>query len=218
MSRDHRIVPAVLTDKTDELASLLRASETFADYVQIDFMDGKFVPSFSILAEDVLESRPRLKWEAHIMVIDPANQLEKYYNAGASKLIFHTETKDNPTEVIHGCRQLGMGVGMAVNPGTPASTYTSYIPLLDSILFMAVIPGFYGAHFIPEVLDEVRKIRLEYPTLHIGLDGGVKADNVELIASCGVDDICVGSAIFREKDPGEAFRNLQARVNVNESR
>jgi len=43
-----RIVPAILTDDPKVLAAMLRQVETFTDYVQIDIMDGKFVPSRSI--------------------------------------------------------------------------------------------------------------------------------------------------------------------------
>jgi ribulose-phosphate 3-epimerase len=82
------------------------------------------------------------------------------------------------------------------------------VPDLDSILFMAVYPGFYGAKFVPEVLDKIVEFRKTYFKTVIGIDGGVKENNIAEIARSGVDEICVGSAIFLQPDPGAAYRKL----------
>ena len=46
------------------------------------------------------------------------------------------------------------------------------------------------------------------PDLIIGIDGGVKENNIEKIAETGVDEIFVGSAILMQPDPGAAYRRL----------
>ena len=51
MSRLSRVVPAILTEDPEALATMIRQSETFTDYVQVDVMDGHFVPSRSITWE-----------------------------------------------------------------------------------------------------------------------------------------------------------------------
>ena len=45
MKRRCRIVPAILTEDPQALAKMVRQAETFADFVQVDIMDGRFVPS-----------------------------------------------------------------------------------------------------------------------------------------------------------------------------
>jgi len=48
-----KIVPAILTDQREDLQTLLNRAEQFAEYVQIDFMDGSFVPSRSVFPQDL---------------------------------------------------------------------------------------------------------------------------------------------------------------------
>ena len=67
-----RIVPAVLTDKPDELKRMIAQSESFCDLVQVDIMDGRFVPSKSISAEDLAKVKTGLKLEVHLMVEEPS--------------------------------------------------------------------------------------------------------------------------------------------------
>ncbi|NQT27994.1 MAG: ribulose-phosphate 3-epimerase, partial [Candidatus Omnitrophica bacterium] len=39
------IIPALLTSKRKELIKMINTCAEFTDYVQIDIMDGEFVPS-----------------------------------------------------------------------------------------------------------------------------------------------------------------------------
>ena len=43
-----RVVPAILTDDPKALEAMVRQAEAFTRYVQLDIMDGLFVPSHSI--------------------------------------------------------------------------------------------------------------------------------------------------------------------------
>jgi ribulose-phosphate 3-epimerase len=92
------------------------------------------------------------------------------------------------------------------------SATASYINEVDSVLLLTVTPGFYGSKFIPEVMDKVAELRDIQPGIEIGVDGGVKENNIKEIASVGVDYICVGSAVFLQPDPAESYRRLQSLV------
>jgi ribulose-phosphate 3-epimerase len=186
----------------------MRQAETFTDYVQIDIMDGKFVPSHSITWEQMAGVKTRLKWEAHLMVEYPEKELEHFKLAGAQKAIFHYESVDSPNQVISQARGLGIEIGLAVNPETPVSRIKHLTGDVDSVLFLSVNPGFYGAKFIPEVLDKIKELRRASPNLEIGIDGGIKGGNIAQIAASGVNVICVGSAVFMQPQPGDAYRNL----------
>ena len=209
-----RVVPAVLTDNPKTLGELMRQAETFTDYVQVDIMDGKFVPSHSVTWEDLAATRTNLKWEAHLMVEHPEKELENFKAAGARKAIFHYESVDSPNQVINLARGLGMEIGLAVNPETSVSRIKHLTGDVDSVLFLSVNPGFYGAKFIPGVLDKIRELRQARPSLEIGIDGGIKESNIAQIAASGVNVICVGSAVFMQPQPGEAYRNLLKLANL----
>jgi ribulose-phosphate 3-epimerase len=210
MNRHCRVVPAILTEDPEALAKMVRQAETFADFVQVDIMDGRFVPSSSIACGDLVAVSPKLRWEAHLMVRQPEEQLQCFARAGAEKIVFHFEATSSPFRIIKLIRHLGVKVGLAVNPETPLTTTLSLADSVDSVLFLTVHPGFYGAKFLPEVLDKVVELRSRKPNLEIGVDGGIKEANVAEVARLGVDSICVGSAIFVPPDPAEAFHRLQS--------
>jgi len=208
MTSSIKVIPAVLTDNPEKLTQMAQQSAAFTDYVQIDFMDGKFVPSMSIKPEQITGIPQNLEWEAHIMIEKPINFLESYKKAGAKKVIFHFEATPSPVMVISEARRLGLSVGLAVNPDTSNGEVLPYLAEIDSLLYMSVYPGFYGAKFIPEVLKKVKQMRRANPELIIGLDGGVKENNIAEIAQSGVDEIFVGSAIFMQPDMAAAYRKL----------
>jgi len=212
MTRSIRIVPAILTDDPDTLAKLVRQTESFTDFAQVDIMDGKFVPSNSVTCRQVAAVQIKLAWEAHLMVLHPEDCLADFRRAGAQKIVFHYEATPEPEKIIRQIRKLGIKVGLAANPETSIADITPLVKKVDSVLFMAVHPGFYGAAFIPEVLDKITDFRKAYPEMEIGIDGGVKEDNIVKIAQSGVDVICIGSALFRQPQPAEAYRRLTALV------
>ncbi len=209
-----RIVPAILTDDASALKGMIQSMKGVVDWAQVDIMDGEFVPSRSIGWKAVKEAKLPFDWEAHLMVKEPETYFSGFKAARARRVIFHFEAATDPGVVIAEARKLGLDVGIAINPGTPVSVVAEYFPLLDSVLLLSVNPGFYGAKFIPEVLDKVGEIRAAAPELSIGIDGGIKEANIVEVASSGVDDICVGSGIFLGADPAACYRHLQMIVDA----
>ena len=215
MNKKIMTVPAILTDDPKALETMVRQTETFTSYAQLDIMDGQFVPSRSVTSEHMAKLNTTLNWEAHIMVLHPEACLEDFQRAGAQRIVFHYEATSSPREVIAQVRNLSMEVGLAINPETPVSAITPLVNELDSVLFLSVNPGFYGSPFIPEVLDKIVEFRKAQPDLEIGIDGGIKESNIAQIARTGVNVIYIGSAIFRQPDPGGSFRHLQALAEAN---
>jgi ribulose-phosphate 3-epimerase len=213
MANTVKIIPAILTDDARTLEKMIRQAEKFTDYVQIDIMDGKFVPSRSVTWEQIAPLKARLAWEVHLMVERPETQLENFLEAGAKKAIFHFEAVSSPAQVISTARKLGLQVGLAINPETPVGRIKQFAGELDSVLFLSVHPGFYGAEFIPETLDGIAELHLARPELVAAIDGGIKESNISQVAKSGVNEICVGSAIFLQPDPAEAYRKLIEIVN-----
>ena len=212
MHGNTRVVPAILTDDPKALENMIHQAETFTDWVQVDIMDGKFVPSRSINYEHLDNLPVKLGWEVHLMVQHPEDYVEGFRKAGAQKVVFHYEATPSPREVISLVRGLGLGVGLAVNPETPVSDILSSTGEVDSVLFLSVDPGFYGSKFMPEVLDKIDEFRSAQPGVETGIDGGIKESNIVQIARAGVDVIYVGSAIFMQPEPAESFRRLKAMV------
>ncbi len=215
MSKNIQTVPAILTDDPKTLETMVRQTENFTSFAQFDIMDGQFVPSQSITCEHIAKLTMKLNWEVHLMVLHPEAYLKDFQQAGAQKIVFHYEATSSPREVITLVKNLGMRVGLAVNPETPVSAVLPLATELDSMLFLSVNPGFYGSEFMPEVLNKIVAFRDAQPDLEVGIDGGIKESNIVPIARTGVDIIYVGSAIFLQPEPGESFRCLQALAAAN---
>jgi ribulose-phosphate 3-epimerase len=199
------IVPAVLTDKKEEFIKTMNSCLEFTDYVQIDIMDKKFVPSKSITQKDLEGLKFPLKIEAHLMVEDPLEWIEVFKQLGAFRIIFHYEIKKNHGEIIEKIKEKNLEVGLAINPSTYLDEIISYTDKVNSFLFMSVNPGFYGSTFIPEVLDKIKSFKKMFPHKEVGIDGGIKLYNLKKVIESGVDYVCVGSAIFKESDFKQAY-------------
>jgi len=213
MKGQRNVVPAILTDKREELLKMVNDCSNFCSYIQIDIMDGKFVPSKSISVEDLRNISFPVKSEAHLMVEEPLEWLEAFKAAGSSRIIFHFEIQKEYLKIINAIRKQNLEVGIAINPSTRINDFSFLVDKIDCVLFMSVVPGFYGSKFIPEVLDKIKEFKKLHPDKCTGIDGGVKTDNVIAVAQSSVDYICVGSAILKAADPKNAYCKIKNLLN-----
>ncbi len=209
-----KIVPAILTDRLETLRESLNAAQAFTDYVQIDFMDGQFVPSKSVSPKNLDGLSATLACEAHMMVKDPAQYLNDLRSFGFKRVIFHYEAESHPEPVIQTIKAQGMEAGVALNPETDISVLEGLVSELDSVLFLSVQPGFYGSPFVESVLQKIERFRPRYPDLEIGLDGGVGVDNISRIKTVGVNYACVGSRIFLSENPARSYKELEKKARA----
>ena len=182
------------------------------EYVQLDIMDGIFVPSKSLGIEEVKDWRPKVGLEAHLMVVDPLVWIKPLAKIGVKKFIYHFEANNDHGQVIRAIESEGMIPAIAVNPATVIDDFSNLVDRVESVLFMSVHPGFYGAAFIPEVLDKIRTFKQMFPAKTICIDGGIKLDNVVQVRHAGVDCICVGSAILKSQNPRRAYEDFKQAI------
>jgi ribulose-phosphate 3-epimerase len=162
--------------------------------------------------QDLLKIKPRTNSEAHLMVKKPLDWVETFKKVGSSRIIFHVEISENIPNIIKEIRKEKLQVGIAINPGTQIKDFSGLIDQVDVVLFMSVNPGFYGAAFIPEVLEKIKKFKKIYPDKTVGIDGGIKLDNIIEVKKSGADYICVGSAILKAASPEAAYQELVKKV------
>ena len=177
-----------------------------ADRVQIDVMDGRFVPNitFGALAVECLRPLTRLTLETHLMVQPPEDFIERFARAGADTVIVHQEATPHLHRAIQHIHALGKKAGVAINPSTPASTLTEVLDSLQLVLVMTVNPGFGGQEFIPETLGKIRQVRQAIRQrgleCEVEVDGGINDETAPLVVGAGADVLVAGSAVFDAKD------------------
>ncbi|PYV23638.1 MAG: ribulose-phosphate 3-epimerase [Acidobacteria bacterium] len=203
-----KIAPSILSADFTRLGEQVQAVEAagVVDRVQIDVMDGRFVPNitFGTLAVECLRPLTRLTLEVHLMVQPPEDFIEKFGRAGADTLIVHQESTPHLHRAIQQIHALGKKAGVALNPSTPASLLSEVLGSLQLVLVMTVNPGFGGQEFIPETLGKIRQVRSEIQRrgldCEIEVDGGIHEKTAPLVVEAGANVLVAGSAVFEGKD------------------
>ena len=201
-----KIIPAILAENLDEFVMRMHQAEKFADYVQVDIMDGVFVDTRSFDVEMINNIRTPLSFEVHLMVQEPLNALMNIHNPSLRKAIFHVEAAGDPARFIEKAKERGLSTGLAFKPETPIDDFRDVAVRVDTLLFLAVDPGRYGSPFRPEVLRKLSGARQEFPDKTICVDGGVSLDNLKLLYDARVDCVCIGSRIFLHGDSENNYR------------
>ncbi len=207
-----KVVPAVLAEDYDNCVRRMRLAESFADYVQIDVMDGVFVDTRSFDPGLINSLVTTLSFEIHMMVEDPAAVAEKIHNRGLSRIIFHFESRTDHAGLAKEIRSRGLSPGLAVRPETTLDMILKTAEHFDALLFLTVNPGRYGGAFLPEEVKKVSEARRTFPEKTIGVDGGVSLDNIGILYEAGVDYVCVGSRIFMGGRPEDNYGRFIKRL------
>ncbi len=204
-----RLVPVILSNNIDGFRQKIAQAESFTNYAQIDFTDGKFVPSTTIPPAEAATVKTRLKLEAHLMVKDPIAYLEALEGMPFVKAFFHYEAVENHRSLIDRIRDMDMQVGLAINPHTTIDDFSDLLEGLNSVLFLTVDPAIYGSPFHVEVLEKYLQFKDAYPNIEAGFDGGIVLDNLDIIMGVTPDFVCVGHAIFGSPRPDMAFMEFE---------
>lgn len=207
------LAPSILSANFAKLGEdVATVAREGAEYIHIDVMDGMFVPSISFGMPVIksIRSCTDKVFDVHMMVEEPGRYAEDMKKAGADLLCVHQEACCHLDRTINQIKDLGMKVGVALNPATPIETLDCVLDQVDMVLIMSVNPGFGGQKFIPYTLDKVRRLREKIDArglnVDIQVDGGVGLGNVKDVLAAGANIVVAGSAVFG----GDAAANVRA--------
>jgi len=201
------IIPAIIAETQKELDELLSKVEGYSELVQLDIMDENFVPSSS-LDFDLDVSGRNIGFEAHLMITDPMEWIEKNWWK-VDTIIVHFETCEKPEDIIRFVKTKGKKIGFAIIPQTSIDNVKAYLDDIDLLLIMTVNPGFYGSKFLPDTISKIREARKIKPNLDIEVDGGVAPDTIKLINDAGANMFVSGSYILKSNDVKESIDTLK---------
>jgi ribulose-phosphate 3-epimerase len=202
-----KIAPSILSADFTRLGEQVQEVEAAGvDRIQIDVMDGRFVPNITFGTQAVASLRPltRLTLEIHLMVEPPEDFIESFAEAGADTIIIHQEATPHLYRAIQQIHDLGKKAGVAINPSTPAALLSEVITNLDLVLVMTVNPGFGGQEFIMETLPKIRQIRRQIEEIglecEVEVDGGINTETAPLVVEAGADVLVAGSSVYGCKE------------------
>jgi ribulose-phosphate 3-epimerase len=215
-----KIEASILSADFARLGEQVREAEAAGvDGIQVDVMDGRFVPPITFGPGVVGALRPLVgvPLGVDLMIVEPDRHLKAFVDAGADRLIVHWESCTHPHRVLQCVRALGVEAGVALGPGTPLGVLEEVLGLLDLIQVMTVDPGWGGQKLIYSQLGKIRRLRrmldergLDVP---IGVDGGINTTTAPLVVAAGATVLVSGSSIYNsEASVAENVAALRASV------
>lgn len=204
--RKIKLAPSILSCDFTKLGEQLKQVEPYADYIEVDVIDGHFAPNISF-GFPVLEAvRKSVKTEilVQLAISEPWNFIERFAASGGDILIVHAEVMRDEShfrQVIKQIQDAGVKAAVALNPQTPVSKLTPILSEIDLASFMCVPPGFGGQKFMPEVMPKIRELRgimeREKYDFDVEVDGGVNLTTAPQAIKAGANVLVVGSALFK---------------------
>src|SRR5438067_12959241 len=113
------IVPSILAADFTRLGEQVReAVEAGADRIQVDVMDGHFVPNFSMgpMFVEAVKRAADIPVEAHLMVERPERFVAAFVQAGADVVIVQVESTYSLYRTLTAITDAGARAAVALNP------------------------------------------------------------------------------------------------------
>ena len=216
------IAPSIIAgDMTNLEKEVKRCDDGRADYIHLDVMDGKFVPNTTFDHIKIKELRPFtiIPFDTHLMINEPVKYVRDYVDAGSDIITVHAEVCNESSfgEIHDILKSNQISVGLAINPDTELPDWSrKFIPSLDQLIVMSVVPGKSGQKYIELSHEKTQKLvqilnecRFDG---YIEADGGVTLDNVGACFADGARAFVGGSAIIGQNDVRVVIREFRNRI------
>lgn len=198
-----KISVSVLKEQNNLKDVITRINNTDADYIHIDVQDNTFTENTSLpasLFSDLNEYNNK-RLDVHLMSNDLDNRIEEFASLNPEFITFHVEATSNVYKYIQLIKSKGIKVGIAINPDTDVNSIIEYLPYIDMVLVMSVVPGKGGQSFLDNTsykMEELSKLK-ERHSFIVSADGGINDKTINIIKDY-VDMIVTGSFITDSDD------------------
>lgn len=176
------------------------------DYLHLDVMDSVFVPNITLGIDTVnqIKDFSKLPIDIHLLVDKPSRIIRSMNFGKGDYVTIHSECSERIMENVAYIKQKGASFGLALNPDTTIEEVAKYLPYVDLINIMLIVPGFAGSSLIHGIMEKV-KITRSYLDEHgyrdtvIEVDGSVSNERASVLKNYGASMfVCGTSSIFKK--------------------
>lgn len=176
------------------------------DYLHLDVMDSVFVPNitFGIDTVNQIKNFTNLPVDIHLLVDKPSRIIRSLNFGEGDFVTIHSECAERIMENVAFVKQKGASFGLALNPDTTVEEVSKYLPYVDMINIMLIVPGFAGSTLIHGIMEKVKATR-EYLDGHgykdtiIEVDGSVSNERAVVLKNYGASMfVCGTSSVFKK--------------------
>ena len=125
------------------------------DYLHIDLMDASFVPNLTF-GPDFVNALRRISdipLDIHLLMEHPRVIIRSMDIREGDIVTIHSECKESIMENVAFIKQSGAKFGLALNPDSSIEEVKKYLPYVDVILLMLIVPGFAGSSMIHGMME-----------------------------------------------------------------
>ena len=212
------VIPSLPAQSYEELAALSEALKGSASELQVDIVDGKFVPSVSwpFTEAEPMEELKKLKTISNnqslaidCMIAEPEQYLDLFVSVGAKRVIVHMGSTKKFEHILNHAKTHGYKVGLACTNDTYSDEMEKYIGNFDYVQVMGIRHvGQQGQPFDERTPETVRALRAAHPDMEIAVDGGVNKETIPKLKQAGANRFAPGSAVAKQADPKAAYEAL----------
>ncbi len=210
-----RVIPALLPSSASALRSDL-ASLSFVHEVQVDVVDGVYVPPVSWPYQpsgdpkEVTDALQPYSFEVDLMVADQVKAAQAWAAQGAQTIIFHVPGVDVSTVVAFADAHPAVSVAVAATATTPVAEIVAFLPYIDMVQLMGIASiGAQGQPFDERTLERIAQLRAKSPEVLISIDGSMNEETIPRARAAGADRFAVGSALLTAPDRLEQYQKLE---------
>jgi len=208
-----KIVPVINVKTRQDFEKRLHQLKKFNGLIQIDVADGQFTDWKNL--QDISEIK-RLKikkdFELHLMIKKPELSLKDWLSLKPKRVFIQHEAINDSKLILRLCKEYKVELGLAFKPYTDLEVLKELVGEIKSVLLLGVEPGPSGQKFRYHVLDRIKELKKKYPKLILQLDGGVNEEVAQMAKEANVDELAMGSYIFKSDNPCTAITHLQEKL------